>query len=207
MSTTPTPSAGTKKLEPVDTLIYDKTGEIPIDNDYAKVCEILLEDGFPIFIKMGRVSGEKVIQMYKFRSMVKNAPELKSSLLALNERKDGPFFKMTNDPRVTKVGKFIRKFRLDEFPQSINVLKGEMSIVGPRPYFPQEIAQYPPQFKSLSEAKGGVTGLSQVMGASKLSFQKTLELDAFYESHQSLWLDMKILWKTIIVFFSDPTGV
>lgn len=168
---------------------------------------IILEDGWPFLIKLDRVSQGKVIKIYKFRTMVKNAVELKPNLMPLNERKDGPFFKITNDPRVTKVGKILRKLRLDEFPQVINVLKNEMSLVGPRPYPPEEIEVYPAEFKMLAQAKGGITGLSQVMGASKLSARRTMELDLYYVEHQSFWLDLKILLKTVWIFFSDPTGV
>lgn len=168
---------------------------------------IYLESGGPIFVKLARVSEGKIIYVYKFRSMVRGAHEKKPELRHLNERKDGPLFKMKNDPRLTKVGKFLRKFRLDEFPQFLNVLKGELSLVGPRPHEPEEMLQYPPEFKKLYYAKGGLTGLSQVMGASLLPFRKELEYDLYYLEHQSLRLDLKILFKTIWIFFSDPTGV
>ena len=96
---------------------------------------------------------------------------------------------------------------MDEFPQFINVLKGELTLVGPRPHEPEEIAQYPSGFKQLYLAKAGLTGLSQVSGASGLSYFKELELDLYYVLHQSLWLDLKILFKTVWIFLSDPTGV
>lgn len=168
---------------------------------------IIFEDGWPFLIKLDRVSEGRVIKIYKFRTMVKNAAELKPKLMNLNERKDGPFFKIKNDPRVTKVGRVLRKLRLDEFPQVINVLKNEISLVGPRPYPPEEIEAYPAEFKMLAQAKGGITGLSQVRGASKLSARRTMELDLYYLQHQSFWLDLKIIFKTIWIFFSDPTGI
>ncbi|MGC9603281.1 MAG: sugar transferase [Minisyncoccia bacterium] len=168
---------------------------------------IYLESGGPVFVKLDRVSEGKIIKVYKFRSMVQNAHEMKKQLEHLNERKDGPLFKMKNDPRLTKVGKFLRKFRLDEFPQFLNVLKGELSLVGPRPHEPEEMFQYPPKFKKLYYAKGGLTGLSQVKGASLLPFKKELEYDLYYLEHRSLLLDLKILFKTVWIFFSDPTGV
>ena len=168
---------------------------------------IFVESGRPILVKLDRMSGGKVIKVYKFRSMVRGAEKLKKDLIVLNERKDGPLFKIKNDPRLTGVGKFLRKFRLDEFPQVINVLKGELSLVGSRPHEPEEILQYPAAFKRLHFAKGGLTGLSQVMGASALPFRKELELDVYYLDNQSLWQDLKIIWKTIWIFFSDPTGV
>lgn len=168
---------------------------------------IILESGGPVLVKLDRVSQGKVIKVYKFRSMVKGAEKLKKELMVLNERKDGPLFKIKNDPRLTKVGKFLRKLRLDEFPQVINVLKGELSLVGPRPHEPEEMLQYPEEFKKLYFTKGGLTGLSQVMGASALPFKKELELDLYYFDHQSLSQDLKIIWQTVWIFFSDPTGV
>jgi lipopolysaccharide/colanic/teichoic acid biosynthesis glycosyltransferase len=168
---------------------------------------IILEDGLPVFVKLDRVSEGRIIKVYKFRTMIRDAHEQKKNLAHLNERKDGPFFKIKNDPRLTKVGKVLRKFRLDEFPQFMNVLKGELALVGPRPHEPEEMLEYPPEFKKLYFAKGGLTGLSQVSGASALPFRKELELDMYYLENQSFWLDLKILAKTIWIFFSDPTGV
>lgn len=161
----------------------------------------------PVFVKLDRVSSGRRIVILKFRSMVKDAPSLKGGLLGLNERKDGPFFKIKNDPRITKVGKIIRKFRLDEFPQFLNVLSGELSLVGPRPHEPEEVAHYPAAFHSVFHAKAGITGLSQVSGASSLTFAKELELDHWYLEHQSLWLDLKIISKTLAIIFTDPSAV
>src|SRR3989338_11195716 len=101
---------------------------------------IKLDDNGSIFVKLPRVSKNQVIFVYKFRSMTTNAHLQKVSLSHLNERADGPFFKIKNDPRLTRIGKFLRKFRLDEFPQLINVLKGELTLVGPRPREPHEAA-------------------------------------------------------------------
>jgi lipopolysaccharide/colanic/teichoic acid biosynthesis glycosyltransferase len=168
---------------------------------------ILIEDGGPVFIKLPRVSKGKVVGIYKFRSMVRGAKEMKKDLEHLNERNDGPFFKIKNDPRLTKTGKFLRKLRVDEFPQFLNVLKGELSVVGPRAHEVEEVEKYPPEYKFLIDAKAGVTGLSQVSGASSLPYKKELELDSYYVAHRSLWMDIKIISKSIWVFFSDPTGV
>jgi lipopolysaccharide/colanic/teichoic acid biosynthesis glycosyltransferase len=168
---------------------------------------IKLDSKGPALIKLDRVSEGKIFKVYKFRSMVVGAEKQKKYLLKLNERNDGPFFKIKNDPRITKVGKFLRKFRLDEFPQLINVLKGELSLVGPRPHEPEELFAYPREYRELLTAKTGLTGLSQVSGASSLKFLKELELDNYYLQNQSLWLDIKILFKTLFIFFTDPTGV
>lgn len=168
---------------------------------------IKLDSKGPVLIKLDRVSEGKIIKVYKFRSMVENAESLKKDLMNLNERKDGPFFKIKNDPRITKVGRFLRKFRLDEFPQLINVFKNELSLVGPRPHEPRELFLYPRQYRELLAAKTGITGLSQVNGASGLPFLKELEFDDFYIKNQSLWLDLKILFKTLFIFITDPTGI
>ena len=131
--------------------------------------------------------------------MVKNAEELKNDLLQYNER-TGPLFKMKDDPRITKIGKFIRRKRLDEFAQLINVLKGEMSLVGPRPHELEEVAQYKKHHKKLLMIKPGITGLAQVSGSSDLDFEKEVKLDTYYIENWSLFLDVQILFKTLIVF-------
>lgn|SRR3989344_8504665 len=168
---------------------------------------IVIESGFPVFVKLDRISGGRVIRVYKFRSMIRDAHKLKPQLAHLNERRDGPFFKIKNDPRLTKVGKWLRKFRLDEFPQFWNVLVGDLSLIGPRPHEPEEVAQYPESFTDLRLAKAGLTGLSQIRGASALPFMKELEHDLHYAQNQSLWMDFKILLATVKIFFTDPTGV
>jgi len=171
------------------------------------VLAIKIDSSGPAIIRLDRISGGKVIKVYKFRSMVNNAYLLKKQYKHLNQRNDGPFFKIKNDPRITNVGKFLRKFRLDEFPQLINVLKGELSLVGPRPHEPEEVIFYPANFKHLLVEKAGVTGLSQVSGASSLPFLKELELDNYYIKNQSLKLDIKIIAKTIMIIFFDPSAV
>jgi len=168
---------------------------------------IELDSKGSVFVKLDRVSEGKIVKVYKFRSMVVGAAEKKKDLLSRNERKDGPFFKIKNDPRITKTGKFLRKTRIDELPQLINVFKGELSLVGPRPHEPGELFAYPREYRILLSAKTGITGLSQVNGASSLPFLKELELDRYYLDNQSLWLDLKILIKTLNIFLTDPTGV
>jgi lipopolysaccharide/colanic/teichoic acid biosynthesis glycosyltransferase len=168
---------------------------------------IKLESKGPVIVKLKRVSGGCTIKVHKFRSMYEGAHLMKPALLILNERNDGPFFKIKKDPRVTKVGKILRKFRIDEFPQLINVLKGELALVGPRPHEPEEVIFYPHPYKHLIVAKAGVTGLSQVSGASGLPFLKELELDDHYVKNRSLAMDAKILAKTAAIIFSDPTAV
>lgn len=168
---------------------------------------IAAESGRPVFVRLPRVSEGKIVKVWKFRTMVRGAEGMKKDLAHLNERTDGPLFKIKDDPRLTKTGKWLRRFRFDEFPQFWNVLVGELSLVGPRPHEPEEMLAYPPEFKSLYFAKTGLTGLSQVMGASALPFRKELEYDAAYIKERSLWFDLKILMKTVVIFFTDPTGV
>lgn len=160
-----------------------------------------------ILVKLARISGGKTIYVYKFRSMIEGAHDMKKNLTELNERKDGPFFKIKNDSRITKVGRIIRKFRFDEIPQLINVLRGNLSLVGPRPHEPEEAERYPEEYKMLLNAKAGVTGLSQVSGASSLPFLKELEIDKNYLENWSIWLDLKIICKTLLILFFDPTAV
>ncbi|MFA5083972.1 MAG: sugar transferase [Candidatus Paceibacterota bacterium] len=168
---------------------------------------IKLESRGPVIVKLDRISQGKIIKVYKFRSMVKDAQKIKPDLANFNERKDGSFFKIKNDPRITRMGKLLRKFRLDEFPQLFNVMKGELSMVGPRPHEPGEVSGYPPEFRHIILAKAGVTGLSQVNGASSLPFLKELTLDDYYLKNQSFLLDLKIIVKTLLILFFDPTAV
>jgi len=168
---------------------------------------IKLETRGPIFVKLKRVSKNRDFWLYKFRSMVENAETLKAGLLPFNERKDGPLFKMKNDPRVTRVGRFIRRFRIDELPQFVNILKGDMSLVGPRPHQPDEIAKYEKHHKKLLAIKAGATGFAQISGSSDLPFEDEVALDTFYIENWSLLLDLKIILKTIFKIFTDQSAV
>ena len=159
-----------------------------------------------VFVKLKRVSQGKEFNLYKFRSMVENAEELKKELLEYNERKDGPLFKMKKDPRITGVGRILRKSRLDELPQLINVLKGEISLVGPRPHQPDEVAKYERHHKKVLLIKSGITGLSQISGSSDLSFEEEVKLDAHYIENWSLKKDVYILLKTFLVLFIDRSA-
>ena len=168
---------------------------------------IFLEDGRLFIIKQRRVSKGKIVMVYKFRSMVKGAEKMKAGLMEKNERSDGPFFKIKNDPPITKIAKILRRTRLDEFPQFFNVLKGELSLVGPRPHEPEELFAYPPEFREICFAKSGLTGLSQISGNSKLPFLQELELDRRYLKNQSIFLDLEIIAKTIWILLCRPDGI
>jgi exopolysaccharide biosynthesis polyprenyl glycosylphosphotransferase len=167
---------------------------------------ILIETGFPIIYKQTRSSTKegKRFHFYKFRSMIRNADEMKGSLFEFNET-DGALFKMKNDPRLTRVGKFIRKYSIDELPQLFNVLKGDMSLVGPRPLPPSDFAKAkgaPEFWKAVGErdkVKPGMTGLWQISGRSNIGFQEMVLLDLYYVENQSLLFDLEILFETVPV--------
>ena len=140
--------------------------------------------------------------MYKFRSMVSNAEELLESLLEHNEA-SGPLFKIKEDPRVTKIGKFLRKTSLDELPQLFNVLKGEMSLVGPRPALPREVEAYSLYERERLKAVPGLTCFWQVEGRSNIGFEEQVELDIKYINNRNLFLDIKLIFKTIKVLLGS----
>jgi exopolysaccharide biosynthesis polyprenyl glycosylphosphotransferase len=161
----------------------------------------------PVFFKAERVGEKaKTFTLYKFRSMVKDAHALKKELLPLNERPDGPLFKIKNDPRITRLGKFLRKTSLDELPQLINVLRGEMSLVGPRPHEPEEVARYQKIHKKLLAIKPGMTGLAQISGRSDLKFDDEAKLDIYYIENWSPKLDFQVIFKTPWVVFAAKTS-
>lgn len=161
---------------------------------------IKIEDpkGSVLFYQTRIGKHEKPFRMYKFRSMVSNAEEKLKDLLAKNEI-EGAMFKMKNDPRITKIGKFIRKTSIDELPQLINVLRGEMSLVGPRPPLTREVAEYTTYDKLRLTVKPGCTGLWQVSGRNELSFKEMVELDLKYIQNRSIGADLKIIFKTFRV--------
>ena len=159
---------------------------------------IKLDSSGPAFYRSKRKHGEKEFHAHKFRSMIPEAEAMRKSLLSQSER-PGPLFKMKRDPRVTRIGAFLRKTSLDELPQLFNVLKGEMSLVGPRPHLPEEVAQYQRHHQQLFAIKPGLTGLAQVNGRSNLSFEDEVRLDVYYIENWALWLDLKILLKSALV--------
>lgn len=158
---------------------------------------IRLDSPGPVFFLQERVGqNQRKFKMIKFRSMVANAEQLRRQVEKLNEA-DGPIFKARHDPRMTRVGQFIRKYSIDELPQLMNVLVGHMSLVGPRPPLPNEVAQYSWNQRRRLSVKPGMTGLSQVRGRSDLSFRETVDLDLAYIDQWSLWLVFRILVQTI----------
>jgi lipopolysaccharide/colanic/teichoic acid biosynthesis glycosyltransferase len=161
---------------------------------------VAFTSGFPVFYIQKRVGRDgKIFSMFKFRTMVRNAHDLKSHLMHLNIM-SGPFFKVKNDPRVTKMGKFLRKTSFDELPQLFNVLKGEMSLVGPRPMLPEEVSKL--RCYDILSVRPGITGIWQVSGRNEIvNFQKKLAMDRLYVSRRSFTMDLALLFKTIFVVF------
>jgi exopolysaccharide biosynthesis polyprenyl glycosylphosphotransferase len=164
----------------------------------AVAIAIKLEDGGPVFFPQVRVGKDgRHFVIFKFRSMVQNAEALKAQLLAQNEMRDGILFKIRKDPRITRVGRLIRKLSLDELPQLFNVVRGDMSLVGPRPPVPSEVARYDPAHRRRLSATPGITCLWQVSGRNEIDFQGQVRLDVQYIERQSLGLDLAILLRTI----------
>ena len=154
-------------------------------------------DGGPAFYKQTRVGKNNThFEMYKFRSMCKNAENLQDDLMKYNEM-DGPVFKIKGDPRITKVGKFIRKYSIDELPQLLNIVKGDMSIVGPRPPLVREVEQYNSYQMQRLRVTPGLTCFWQAYGRSDLSFDDWMDMDMKYIKRRNIFLDIKLIVKTV----------
>lgn len=160
----------------------------------------------PVFFVQLRVgAGGRLFRMYKLRTMVTEAEKLQADLLQKNEM-DGPVFKIQRDPRITAVGRLLRKLSLDEVPQFINVLRGEMSLVGPRPPLAKEVKKYKRWQLQRLTVKPGMTGLWQVSGRNRINFDEWVRLDIRYIRQRSLWFDLKIMVQTFKVIFIRPDG-
>lgn len=164
---------------------------------------IKIDSKGPVFFAQERVGYKgNHFKMYKFRSMVVNAEELKEKLQEKNEM-SGPMFKIKDDPRVTKIGKFIRKTSIDELPQLINVLLGQMSLVGPRPSLPKEVEEFETWMLERLNVKPGLTCYWQVSGRNDIDFEDWMKLDIKYVNERNLWIDIKLIFKTVFVLFGD----
>jgi lipopolysaccharide/colanic/teichoic acid biosynthesis glycosyltransferase len=170
------------------------------------VIAILIEDGYPIFFSQRRalIDGDEGFNLLKFRSMTKDAESRQKELYELNQRSGGLFL-LEEDPRLTKVGKFLRSHSLDELPQMISVLKGEMSLVGPRPLSIEDLKTIAPEnllggyYVRRAKAKPGMTGLWQISGRREVEFREMIMLDLYYIENQSPVFDLEILFATIPV--------
>ena len=166
---------------------------------------VALDSAGPVLYRARRVGRKgRTFDCYKFRTMVTNADALKARLAHMNER-DGILFKLTNDPRVTRVVRFLRKYSLDEIPQLINVVRGEMSLVGPRPPIASEVERYDLSHLRRLDVLPGITGLWQVEARQDPSFDSYISLDTAYVENWTIWLDLKILIRTVSVVL-DGTG-
>lgn len=174
---------------------------LPLNGIIALIIRFTSPGAPVIFTQLRTGKGGRRFQMYKFRTMVPNAEELKSAYAHLNELK-WPDFKITNDPRITPVGRFLRKTSLDELPQLFNVLRGEMSLVGPRPtsFGPET---YKLWHTSRLDVMPGLTGLWQIIGRAQLEFDDRLRLDIAYIERASLWLDINIMLRTVMAVFES----
>ncbi|MDE4085885.1 sugar transferase [Planococcus maritimus] len=159
-----------------------------------------------VFFNQKRAGKDNVeFRMHKFRSMVTNAEELKLTLMKQNEA-SGPVFKIKKDPRVTKLGQFIRKTSIDELPQLFNVLKGEMSLVGPRPPLPEEVSQYSQYENQRLSVKPGLTCYWQVSGRSNIGFSEWIELDLKYINNRNTLVDITLILRTVLVLFGSKNA-
>jgi lipopolysaccharide/colanic/teichoic acid biosynthesis glycosyltransferase len=159
---------------------------------------VKLTDFGPILFRQVRVGlGGKEFVCFKFRSMIQGADELKEQLWDQNDHKDSVTFKIRRDPRVTRIGSFLRKTSIDELPQLWNVLRGDMSIVGPRPPVPSEVAEYSAYQRRRLEVKPGLTCIWQVSGRGDVPFDGQIEQDIEYIENRSLWLDIRLIAKTV----------
>lgn len=169
----------------------------------VKISYVLNKDYASIFFTQDRIGKNgKTFKFYKFRSMVVDADKILEELLK-NDKEAREEYKLNkkfkNDPRITKMGKILRKTSLDELPQLINVLKGDMSLIGNRPYLPREKEDMGNYFDEIVKTKPGITGYWQVNGRSNTTFEERLKLEEYYSSHANIWLDIKILFKTVYV--------
>ena len=164
---------------------------------------IKIDSKGPVFFAQQRVGQDgREFMMYKFRSMCLDAEFFLDKLKDRNEM-SGPMFKIKEDPRVTRVGKFIRKTSIDELPQLFNILKGEMSLVGPRPSLPKEVAGFTPFQKQRLVAKPGLTCYWQIRGRSDVNFEEWMQMDVKYIEERNTWIDLSLIFKTVRVMFGD----
>ncbi|WP_436409956.1 sugar transferase [Limosilactobacillus panis] len=188
-------------------IIFSSVGLVCLSPLMAVIAyKIKKEDKGPVFYKQVRVGKNgHHFEMYKFRSMVTNADQLLEQLKDQNEV-GGAMFKMKHDPRITRIGHFIREHSLDELPQLVNVLKGNMSLVGPRPPLPSEVEQYTAYDRQRLYVKPGCTGLWQATERNDVGFDEMVKLDLDYIKRADIWLDMWIIFKTIVVIFKPNSS-
>lgn len=175
------------------------------------IANLIVNDKGPVFYRQKRIGKDgKVFTMYKYRSMIVNADKELNKYLRENEeakKEYEKYKKLKKDPRITKVGNFLRKTSLDEFPQFINVLNGEMSLVGPRPYLRREKKDMGRNYKTIISVKPGITGYWQVNGRSEKNFEERTSMDVAYVHDKNLWFDIKIIIKTVLKIFKKEGAI
>jgi len=207
-----------KRIMDIFLALFLGTLFFPISLIVALAIKLESPDG-PVFADIPNRVGKdgKLFQLHKFRSMIPDAHirlRTDPTLKKLYEEYKKSSYKLTQDPRVTKVGKFIRKFSLDEVPQMLNILKGDMSLIGPRPYFADELEEQQLKYphtkdlvKKALSVRPGITGQWQVSGRSAINFDKRIEMDSHYAENMNLWYDLKILFKTPFAMLSGKGAV
>lgn len=189
---------GSSALKRLLDLVASGGGLLALSPLFIVVSLVIRRDGGPVFFCQQRVGRfGKAFGMWKFRSMVPNADALKDKLLQQNEMAGGVTFKMKDDPRITPIGRFIRKYSIDELPQLWNVFCGDMSLVGPRPPVPREVALYSVEERRRLMVRPGLTCFWQVGGRSEIDFAGQVRLDLDYIRSESIWVDLKLLFLTI----------
>jgi len=193
--------AGVKRLVDV---VLASLALVALSPLFVVLAVLVKLDGGSVFFRQRRVGKDGVeFWFYKFRSMVVDAEARRVGLVSRNEHgRLGVTFKLKNDPRITKVGRFLRKTNLDELPQFWNVLRGDMSLVGPRPALPSEVARYSAEERQRLSVLPGLTCLWQVKGRADLPFDKQVALDLEYIAHRTLWLDLSLLFQTVPAMLS-----
>ncbi len=174
---------------------------IKLDDPKSTVLWYYLDDGETVVKRVGYM--KRLFYCFKFRTMKPKSHMMRYGELADKDIRGDELVKIGDDPRITRIGKFLRRFDIDELPQLLNVLIGNMSLVGPRPHLPEEVARYKDHHRFVFNIKPGVTGLAQISGRSDLSFENEVKLDSYYIENWSLWLDIKILLRTLLVVFQS----
>lgn len=206
---TPEPKPGYELAKRIFDLVASCFALVVLSPALLLVClAVWLEDGgAPIYSQTRLTKGGKEFKMYKFRSMCKDADKMLDSLMDLNEM-TGPAFKIAADPRITKVGGFLRRTSIDELPQLVNIIKGDMSIIGPRPPLPREVEQYTPYQMHRLDVKTGLACYHECMGRSNANdFDEWVESDLRYIRERSFLTDLKIIWWTIKVVITKKGAV
>lgn len=200
---------GYKSIKRIIDIILSFIGLIVLSPVFLIVAiAIKLDSKGPVFFLHSRLGKNgKTIKIYKFRTMCDHAEDMIKNFTEEQKREFQENYKLVNDPRITKVGNFLRKTSLDEIPQMLNILKGDLSIIGPRPIIEEEIEKYGPNKAKFLSVKPGLTGYWQANGRSNTSYEDRIKMELYYVDNMSLWLDIKLFFKTILVVIRKDGAV